>query len=141
VLLIGTAIVILSVLLTGENTATPTAPAPTALPTTAVPVTDENVVLPESTAEATPQATADTTIDEGDSIRLSDSVLTSVRVDDDSVASFVAAPDTPYIVQTIYRADEDDGATWYRLLDESAGQSGWIAADDLPAYTIVQDEE
>lgn len=150
VLLIGAALLLLALAFGGDdaNTSAASTVAPTAtttmtaVPPTAPPATDAAAeTLPAVAATSLQTSSVDSSIQQGNIIRLNESVLTSVRVGDDEVASFAAAPDTPYVVQDIYQPENADDAVWYRLLDDDTGQTGWVSAEDLPAYTIEQDDE
>jgi protein phosphatase len=72
----------------------------------------------------------------GDTITLSSSILTLVRVDNADLAAFVATPETPYLIDEIF--EDSEGQLWYRLLDQESEQSGWVLEADLPNYQLQQ---
>ena len=107
--------------------------ADTAVPATAVQTSAPTAADVSAPTPATP-ATSEIAV--GRRITLADSHVTLVRVGDD-VASFVAAADTPYVVDQI---TEYEGQLWYRLLLEETEDTGWIAEADLPAHQVLQED-
>jgi serine/threonine protein phosphatase PrpC len=79
----------------------------------------------------------DTELALGDTIRLEDDVITYARVNDNTVAAFVAEPSTPYQIIEIFT--DTEGILWYRLSDSNSAQSGWVSENTLPPYLIQRD--
>jgi serine/threonine protein phosphatase PrpC len=109
---------------------------PSATATTAP--TDAPLITDEATIEATATEVVEANVlQEGDTIRLEESVVTFERVDDRTVAAFVAAANTPYLIEELFT--DSEGIIWYRLSDANSAQSGWVSENDLPAYRIIRD--
>ncbi|MEO0597735.1 MAG: hypothetical protein AAF126_16615, partial [Chloroflexota bacterium] len=49
--------------------------------------------------------------------------------------SFLAESDTSYLVDNIVQ--DTEGQSWYRLVEDETGLTGWLPADDLPGFTVV----
>jgi PPM family protein phosphatase len=112
-------------------------PTVTIAPTDAQVIPVETGITPSTEPTATEEAEAETVLQEGDTLRLEESVVTFERVDDTTVAAFVAAPNTPYLIDDIFT--DSEGILWYRLSDANSAQQGWVSESNLPAYRIIRD--
>ena len=63
-------------------------------------------------------------------------ILTKNNIGSD-VGSFLTSPNTAYFIETI--TEDSTGQLWYLLLDDNSQQTGWLAQNDLPAYTVQND--
>lgn len=95
----------------------------------AAPLTPNPSSPAEGTASDAPSTTEGLRV--GDIVVLSESVLTLAQVGGE-VGSFVAAPQSPYRIDE--RFEDSEGQVWYRLLEESTEQTGWVTESELPAY-------
>lgn len=73
----------------------------------------------------------------GTVIELGAAVVTRVNIRDseDAGGAFVTDVASQYLIQDIF--EDDEGQLWYRLQDETNGQSGWLPGSDLPVYDVI----
>jgi serine/threonine protein phosphatase PrpC len=106
------------------------------IPASAAPTLTEEATSVSPSEESLITEAPDAVLQVGDTIRLEDDIITYARVNDTTVAAFVAAPNTPYLIDDIF--PDSEGILWYRLLDAN-NQNGWVSESNLPAYRIQRD--
>lgn len=98
------------------------------------PTTTDVPLQTDDTVTTSVPAEAQTTIQIDDRIELSVTTRTLADIGSDEDA-FLAASETPYRVDNIVQ--DTEGQSWYRLVEEETGETGWLPANDLPGFTVV----
>lgn len=134
IILIGVVLLLASALTSGDTNTAPTdAPQATFQPTQPTDADASNAQPPTAAGIVGGE------INQGDSLRFEESVVTYQRVGASAgdVAAFPALPDQLYRVEEVYTANDD--LAWYRIraVDDESNNGGWLSEPMLPAYRVI----